>query len=269
MMGSSHALSGAAVWLAGSYALHHYAGYQQSPLTIAVGTAVCAGGALLPDLDLSGRVTANEGGATVAHTFGVASLFLAEVVEKASLGVYYFTKTGRDPQRSNGHRTLTHTLPFVGLLGCGTTALCVHFGRSAVLGVLFFTFGLALRGLFGRWAARSGWLVVTAASAAAAWLAFVHLSAARGYPLLGAAVDVGALVHVLGDWITHAGVPLAWPVPVRGRMWRMFGLVDPLAVTAGGLVEALALRGVFLAVAAVAGVALFFPSLLTPFGIHP
>ena len=52
MMGPSHALSGAAVWLAGSWALETYADYYQSPLAIAVGTAVCAGGALLPDLDL-------------------------------------------------------------------------------------------------------------------------------------------------------------------------------------------------------------------------
>ena len=42
MMGPSHALSGAAVWLAGSWALDHFAGYEQSPLAIAVGTAVCA-----------------------------------------------------------------------------------------------------------------------------------------------------------------------------------------------------------------------------------
>jgi hypothetical protein len=37
MMGPSHALSGAAGWLAGSCALHHFAGYGQSPLAVAVG----------------------------------------------------------------------------------------------------------------------------------------------------------------------------------------------------------------------------------------
>jgi hypothetical protein len=61
MMGPSHALSGAAAWLAGSWALDHFAGYGQSPLAVAVGTTVCAGAALLPDLDLSGRVTRNQG----------------------------------------------------------------------------------------------------------------------------------------------------------------------------------------------------------------
>jgi hypothetical protein len=86
MMGPSHALSGSAAWLAGSWALDHFAGVSQTPLEVAVGTVICAGGALLPDLDLSGKVTRNQGGATVARTFGVASLFVAEVVEKFSLG---------------------------------------------------------------------------------------------------------------------------------------------------------------------------------------
>ena len=84
MMGPSHALSGAAVWLAGSWALDYFDLYHQTPLEIAVGTAVCAGGALLPDLDLSGRVTSGKGGATVANTFGRVSLFVAEVLEKFS-----------------------------------------------------------------------------------------------------------------------------------------------------------------------------------------
>ena len=51
MMGPSHALSGAAVWLTGSWALDQFADYHQTPLALAVGTAVCAGGALFPDLD--------------------------------------------------------------------------------------------------------------------------------------------------------------------------------------------------------------------------
>src|SRR5262245_16385065 len=107
MMGPSHALSGAAGWLAGSLALQHFAHYHQTPVQPAVGTVMCAGGALLPDMDLSGRVTTNQGGATVAHTFGVFSLFLAECIEKLSLGIYDLTKGHRDPHRDNGHRTFT------------------------------------------------------------------------------------------------------------------------------------------------------------------
>ena len=265
MMGPSHALSGAAVWLAGCWALDHFAGYGQSPLAVAVGTAVCAGGALLPDLDLSGRVTANRGGATVARTFGVFSLFVAEVVEKISLGVYHATRLRKDPDRQNGHRTLTHTLPFTALVGWGTTAACTRLGKWAVIGILFFMIGLALRGLFEAWAERAGWVVVTLVSAAAAYGTYLALPGDRGYPMLGLAVGVGCFVHLMGDIITSAGVPLLWPVPSRGRMWRMVAVPRSLALRVGGTVEVVVLRGAFTAVSILAVAGLVTPSLLARF----
>jgi membrane-bound metal-dependent hydrolase YbcI (DUF457 family) len=268
MMGPSHALSGAAVWLAGSWALNHFAGYDQTPLAIAVGTAVCAGGALFPDLDLSGRVTRNQGGATVARTFGVFSLFVAECIEKMSLGVYYATKLSRDPRRDNGHRTFTHTLPFTGLVGWGTTALCAHFGRWAVLGIVFFMVGLALRGLFDEWAQRAGWLIVSVVSAVVAWFTFLNLPADRGYPMLGLAVGVGCFVHILGDMVTRNGVPILWPVPIGRRMWRMIGVPDSMAVKVGGTVEVVVLRTAFGLVSVLAAVGLAAPTVLRRFDIE-
>src|SRR5262245_44144233 len=175
MMGPSHALSGAAVWLAGSWALDQFAGYEQAPLAIAVGAAVCAGGALLPDLDMSGKVTQNKGGATIAHTFGIFSLFVAELIEKLSLAVYTLTSLKHDPDRENGHRTLTHTLPFTVLVGWGTTALCTKFGKWAVIPIVFVMLGLALRGLFHRWAERAGWIIVTLVSGGAAYYTYLAL----------------------------------------------------------------------------------------------
>ncbi len=268
MMGPSHALSGAAVWLAGSWGLDHFAGYDQTPLAIAVGTAVCAGGALFPDLDLSGRVTRNQGGATVARTFGVLSLFVAECIEKMSLGVYYATKLSRDPRRDNGHRTFTHTLPFTGLVGWGTTALCAHVGRWAVLGIVFFMVGLALRGLFDEWAQRAGWLIVTVVSAVVAWFTFLNLPADRGYPMLGLAVGVGCFVHILGDMVTKNGVPILWPVPIGRRMWRMIGVPNSMAVKVGGTVEVVVLRTAFGLVSVLAALGLAAPTVLRRFDIE-
>lgn len=267
MMGPSHALSGAAVWLAGSWALDYFADYGQSPLAIAVGTAVCAGGALFPDLDLSGKVTANKGGATVARTFGVVSLFVAEVVEKISLGVYHATKLSKDPDRDNGHRTLTHTLPFTVLVGWGTTALCAHYGKWAVIGILFFMIGLALRGLFDEWAKRAGWIIVTLVSATAAYFTYLNLPGDRGYPMLGLAVGVGCFVHIMGDIITSAGVPLLWPIPTGRRMWRMIGIPNKIAVKVGGKVEVLVLRSAFTVVCVLSAAGLLAPSLLRRFNI--
>jgi membrane-bound metal-dependent hydrolase YbcI (DUF457 family) len=267
MMGPSHALSGAAVWLAGSWALNHFTGYDQSPLAIAVGTAVCAGGALFPDLDLSGKVTRNQGGATVARTFGVLSLFVAECIEKMSLGVYYATKLSKDPRRNNGHRTFTHTLPFTGLVGWGTTALCAQFGRWAVLGVVFFMVGLALRGLFDEWAQRAGWVIITIVSGVVAWFTFLNLPAGRGYPMLGLAVGVGCFVHILGDMITKNGVPLLWPIPLGRRMWRMIGVPNSLAVKVGGTVEVVVLRTAFSIVSVLAALGLMAPAVLSRFDV--
>lgn len=264
MMGPSHALSGAAVWLTGSWALHQFAGYEQSPLAIGVGTAVCAGGALLPDLDLSGKVTANRGGATVARTFGVVSLFVAEVVEKISLGIYTATRLSKDPKRENGHRTFTHTLVFTGLIGWGTTALCTAYGKWAVLGVLFFMIGLALRGVFDKWAERAGWVVVTLVAAAATSYTYANLPAGRGYPMLGLAVGVGCLVHLLGDMITSAGVPILWPIPTGRRMWRMIGVPNSIAVKVGGKVE-MGLRSAFVVVCLLAAAALFVSTVVDQF----
>jgi membrane-bound metal-dependent hydrolase YbcI (DUF457 family) len=262
MMGPSHALSGAAVWLAGSWALDHYAGYSQSPLAVAVGTAVCAGGALLPDLDLSGKVTRNQGGATIARTFGVFSLFAAEVIEKVSLGIYLATRTSRDPRRVNGHRTFTHTLPFAALVGWGTTALAAHLGKWAVVGIVFVMAGLALRGLFDEWAERAGWLIVTLCAGAVAVFTAARLPGDRGYPMLGFAVGVGCFVHLLGDMITKNGVPILWPIPVGRRMWRMVGVPNGIAVKVGGAGEVFVLRTLFTIVALVAIGALFAPNVL-------
>jgi membrane-bound metal-dependent hydrolase YbcI (DUF457 family) len=260
MMGPSHALSGAAVWLGGSWALDFFADYQQSPLEIAVGTAVCAGAALLPDIDLSGRVITGEGGATVAKTFGRVSLFVAEVVEKASLAVYTLTRMRDDPDRDNGHRTLTHTLPFAAAMGALTTWACTAGGRWAVIGVLFLMLGLALRGLFHTVAEKLGWILITLLSAAAAYGTWLYLPPDRGYPLLGIAVGVGCVVHLFGDFITRAGVPIFWPLPTGRRLWRMVGLPDAVALKVGGPVETRVLRGAFMFVSLAAIIGLATPS---------
>ena len=265
MMGPSHALSGAATWLAGSWALDHFAGYGQSPLAVAVGTLVCAGAALFPDLDLSGKVTRNQGGATVARTFGVLSLFVAEVIEKISLGIYTATKLRRDPRRNNGHRTFTHTLPFAGLVGWGTTALCAHYGKWAVVGIVFLMAGLALRGLFDKWAERAGWVIVTLSSAVIAWFTAANLPGDRGYPMLGFAVGVGCVVHLLGDIVTSAGIPILWPIPIGRRMWRMIGVPNGIAVKVGGKVETIVLRSAFTVIALLAIAGMFAPNLLQQF----
>ena len=266
MMGPSHALSGAAAWLAGSLVLEQANWLHQTPLQLAVGTAMCAGGALVPDMDLSGRVTTNQGGATVAHTFGVVSLFAAEVIEKVSLGIYNLTRRGGDPRRHNGHRTFTHTIVFNVALGAGTMALCARFGKWAVITVAFITFAMALRGLFVKWANRAGWFIVTGVAAASAFGVYQTLPGGRGYPVLGIAMGVGGFVHLLGDMLTDHGCPLFWPLPLgKRKLWRNIGVPDIMAVRVGSKVEVLGLRTAFTVISLASAAWLLWPSVLNQF----
>jgi membrane-bound metal-dependent hydrolase YbcI (DUF457 family) len=258
VMGPTHAISGAAAWLVGSAVAVHYGGHMQSPVELTTYTIACAGAALLPDLDSSGRVTTNQGGATVAHTFGVVSLFVAECVEKFSLGIYKLTRSRKDGRRRNGHRTFTHTWVFAGLVGAGVGYLGNHFGKPAVVIALFLLFGMGIRGLLADQAKSSGWIVVTALSALAAYVATSELPGGRGYPLLGLAVGAGCVVHTFGDMITRAGCPVVWPVPIEGERWHEIGLPDRIALRAGGTVEKVVVVPAFIAIA-VAGVIVSIP----------
>ena len=201
----------------------------------------------------------------MAKAFGRVGLFVAEVVEKLSLGVYDLTKLRNDPDRENGHRTLTHTLPFAAGMGALTTWGCIAGGKWAVMGVLFLMLGLALRGLFHTFAEKIGWVFITLLSAGAAYATYLYLPPGRGYPLLGVAVGVGCVAHLFGDIVTREGVPIFWPLPTGRRLWRMVGVPNVLAISVGGRVETLVLRGFFTVVAIGAALALAAPTVLDRF----
>jgi membrane-bound metal-dependent hydrolase YbcI (DUF457 family) len=81
------------------------------------------------------------------------------------------------------------------------------------------------------------------------------------------AVGVGCVVHLLGDIITSAGVPILWPVPTGRRVWRMIGVPNALAVSVGGKVETILLRGFFALVSIAAAAGLVGPTILEKFDI--
>jgi hypothetical protein len=62
--------------------------------------------------------------------------------------------------------------------------------------------------------------------------------------------------------VTHAGVPILFPVPTGRRMWRMVGIPNAIAVKVGGKVEVFVLRTVFTVVALIAIAGLYAPTLL-------
>lgn len=206
MMGPTHALSGAAAWLAAvpliqnTELLQGYA-VQLSPAQIAAGTVVCAGAAMLPDIDH------HDG--TIANTFGIFTQMLCRVVCKIS----------------GGHRQATHSILFALGAGYGADWLATHY-EPAWWVLLFLLVGLGLRGLGIRIGANDAYTGLLNAVAAAGLVYWMH---GISMQWAGYAVALGCIIHVTGDCCTPRGCPVLWPAP-----WR---LAVPLIPRTNGRME--------------------------------
>jgi len=188
MMARSHALLGAAGWLAGAPvvadAIHH-------PLdlpTLAASTVVCAGAALLPDLDHHDGL--------IANALGPVTGLLARGVAKLS----------------GGHRHATHSLLFGLLMGALTGGLLRLGGRVAMLALALLCTAFALRAIrlteLGS-NERLHWPQVALVAGAITWTEAKFIPGT--WQWLPAAAAAGCWLHVLGDLLTPEGVPLLWP----------------------------------------------------------
>ncbi|OLT36712.1 metal-dependent hydrolase [Actinomadura sp. CNU-125] len=191
-MGRTHALSGALAWLAvvpvigreewiGDYAV------SLSVEQVAAGAVVCAGAALLPDIDHhNGRI---------ANTFGPITKDMCKWIGKIS----------------GGHRQATHSLLFAIGMGIAMDLLATHF-VYVWWACLFMIVGLGLRGIgldFEGKEPQSA-LADCALAAIAVWL--MH---DLDMSFVGFAVGLGCFAHVVGDCLTPRGCPVLWPVPWR------------------------------------------------------
>ncbi|MEU3019035.1 metal-dependent hydrolase [Nocardiopsis sp. NPDC007018] len=211
MMGASHAATGL---LTGATVGALLGTHVADPFICA---AVGAGAALLPDLD--------EPGSTVGRSLGLVTEGTSRLLRSASRTVYEATGTAYELRagKDGGHRHLTHTIPAVvvfGLLGYVVAAV-------APLGTALVVFAMAALGAGTVARSLKGWGPKRKRAVAAAVLAVVCATTAVYAPggapwLIGLTVAVGSLTHVLGDWLTRSGVPLAWPVKVNGKRWWMF-----------------------------------------------
>lgn len=205
MMGRSHAVSGAAVWLGGCV-VASAVGAHLDALTLFVGAGVTAGAALLPDLD--------HPCSRVARSCGPVSRLVAKGTARLSARIHAATRTSLDRPDRSGHRTVLHTACFAVLAGLVTAAVCSLVGHWAAAAVLGGFVGL------GWSSVRSRGALVAAGTAAslAAWA----LPAASWW-WLGLPIAVGCLAHCLGDALTNSGCPILWPLVIAGRRWFPVG----------------------------------------------
>lgn len=161
------------------------------PGEVLAGTVLCAGAALLPDLDHP------EG--TIAHFLGPVSRVVTRMVNFVS----------------GGHRHGTHSFLFAALMGGAVWAGEHYVGRYFVSGTVFVLLALASRALHlcppGE--GIHSWGVVVIESVVGTLVVDRYLPNTPGWlPLL---IVVGCLVHLVGDCLTERGCPLLWPIGKR------------------------------------------------------
>jgi membrane-bound metal-dependent hydrolase YbcI (DUF457 family) len=222
---------------------------------LVVGTLICAGAALAPDLD--------QPSATISRAFGPPSRLLAILIGKLSELVYNATRAKGERRRSGGHRTLTHTWIWAALVGAGFSAAAVAWGRWAVLITLFIHVVLAVEGLLWRMARVSSDVLVWLLGATSAWLLAAVLDEPGNgsnwlfendpYLWIGLPIVIGAVVHTLGDALTISGCPMLWPLPIAGKRWYPLGTPRFMRFRAGAWVENRILMPAFMVIGAAGG----------------
>lgn len=257
MMGPGHSLSGAAVWLGATAGYTLSTGTPVDPAILIMGTAVLSGAALIPDLD--------SYTATITKSFGIFGRIFYYVANAVSLTLYNLTKTSKDTDITNGHRTFTHTLVFSILAGLGVLGLTslggdvnllgieYTWGQLAALLVMAFCLHLGTAGLFAPQIKKAknklgvfAPLILMIFSLGVTFLISRFLPTdGTTYQWLAILVGAGCLIHVFGDSITKMGTPFLWPIKIRRKRWYDISLPAALRITAGGAVETKILVPIF------------------------
>lgn len=195
MMGTNHAASGAAVWVAVTATSIPATGlYELDPATVLLGVGIAAGAALLPDAD--------HHNATIAHSVPVVGRVAAGAVGALS----------------GGHRKGMHSLLAVAAVITGMIylsklswtpdgwAMSIHLGAAIAAGACV-TFAVKVLKLVRSWPL--AWLVGIITGT------FVGFLSPEQTYWLPWCIGIGYLTHIAGDMLTSGGVPLLWPIPTK------------------------------------------------------
>ncbi|MGH9288438.1 MAG: metal-dependent hydrolase [Acidimicrobiales bacterium] len=248
-MGRSHVLSG---WCAGAVAAH---GIGLPPAGVVAFGVTAAGASALNDLD--------HPSSSATRVLGPVSWALSRAVRGYARLVYVTTRGPGDPRSRSAHRGATHSLPLLAvpilvLLGlpelawgavAGVAWIAgwpadtgrVWAGPVAVACVVGFCLVLVADRLGGRYLAVAGLAVVLYSGGTATINEPGQVTALA--PWLAAAVGVGTVTHVLGDWVTESGLYALAPLyrrdrgTAREKRWVRIALPKSVAFRTGGWFE--------------------------------
>lgn len=254
MMGKSHAMSASAVaFTTAAIGFGPVDATTTSTAVVALYATVMVGGSLWPDWD--------SGSSTVVRSFGIFGKMIHQVVNTIGVLVYNMTRSKYDKPRDGGHRTFFHTPVSALLTGLAISLLSSipgnieFFGRNYTvgqmfsLGIMWLFLHVGLAGLFEKTIKKarktfSVYVVMLMSLAGTVAVSFT-LPENENYWWLGIAATAGILIHMLGDMITKMGIPMVWPLRIRGKRWYDVSLPSFMRITAGGAFETVFLFPLF------------------------
>lgn len=248
-MGPTHALSAVAIallltWAASDFMFGKVLGTSDANVYIAA-LLIITGAALMPDLDAVRS--------TSISTLGFIGVGLSKAMRAFSKLVQATVRSKYDDVNADPHRGFWHTAVSAFLAGLLFTSLAsidvrlftikgkdISIATFTVLFMLFLSTQLILasllkpfnnkmkrKGLYGKLITVGGGVLV----AATLTMSLPDIS----YSWIGGAVTLGWMLHILGDMFTVAGVPVLWPIKIRGKRW--WKLRMPFGIKAGGVIE--------------------------------
>lgn len=247
-MGYTHALSAVAIFLmlgalVPKVLFNDFLGTRDILIFI-VAILVTAGGALLPDLDNTKS--------TAISTLGPLGVVLSKLMRASATVVHSVVRTRRDENVSNPHRLLWHTLVsvlFVWLIVLSMININIPidiFGEGKSLGFIFALMWIycavkmSIAGLMPKMKKKFkrygfiGFIVGEIIALAVTVSTLFSSIGVNDFSWVAHCLALGYLIHILGDSMTTAGVPLVWPFKIKGKMWWNISF---LRIKAGGTVE--------------------------------
>lgn len=221
---------------------------KENMLFLFVGIIVLAGGALLPDLDNC----ASSAGSTLGFMGSIMTIFMQSI----SSIIWTLVHTRRERHPITPHRYFWHTLvASIGLIclfmfGIPTedTTIFNSISSETLIGflqnhatVVFLIVIIFMAVLCGsdmilnrliklfKLPPLLSYVLPLIIMIYSCTLDFAHLR------VLGICVGFGYLFHCLEDFFADTGVPLLWPIPIRGQCWHRCRFI--LTCETGGLIN--------------------------------
>lgn len=255
LMGPTHALSAVAfallaTWLASEFMFDTVLQSRDFIVFISA-IIIIIGSALMPDLDAVKSTSINVLG-FIGAGLSTAMRGFSSIVQGVIKGPY--------DKSSDPHRGFWHTLVsafLVGGLFAGLTSINVEVftfrdnsitvATLIVLLIIYISIKLALASLFKSFynknKSSTGKLGMTVGAFAISVILVILLPSNIDYTWVGGAVTFGWIAHLLGDMMTVSGVPILFPLKIKGKRWWDIRL--PLGIKAGGFIETAVLIPMF------------------------